>query len=122
MAVLDHTLELGLALTWLAVTVTIAFAVLAWLYAAVFVGGSLVAMLLALVFVGFGAIIVYGSLQLYAPTVNPIEAFRRLLTYEWDDSAYYHCDYCDRSYAQPAQLSGLNCPYCGSPDQDRIAG
>lgn len=122
MAALDHTLELGLAVTWLGVTVVIAFAVLAWLYAAVVVGGSALAILLALVFVGFGSVIVFGSLQLYAPTVNPFEAFRRLLTYEWVGQAYYHCEGCDRSYTQPGQLEGLACPYCGSPDPDRLAG
>jgi fatty acid desaturase len=122
MAALDHTFELGLALTWLAVTVTIGAAVLAWLYAAVYVGGSVVAMLVALVFIGFGTVIVYGTLRLYAPTTNPIEAFRRLLSYEWENQAYYHCDHCDRSYTQPGQLTDLNCPYCGSGDQDRIAG
>lgn len=122
MAVLDHTFETALALTWLGVTATIGVAVLAWLYAALVVGGSLVALLVALVFIGFGSVIVYGTLRLYAPTVNPLEAFRRLLTYRWDETAFYHCDHCDRSYAQPAQLSDLDCPYCGSSDQERIAG
>lgn len=122
MAALDYVFELGLALSWLGVMATIAFAVLAWLYAAVFVGGSAVAILLALLFIGFGSVIVYGTLQLYAPTVNPVEAFRRLLTFRWDETAYHHCNHCDRSYAQPAHLTDLDCPYCGSPDQERIAG
>lgn len=122
MAVLDHTFETVLALSWLGVTATIAFAVLAWLYAALFVGGSPVALLVALVFIGFGAVIVYGTLQLYAPTTNPLEAFRRLLSYEWEDQAYHYCDHCGRSYTQPGQLDDLDCPYCGSPDQERIAG
>lgn len=122
MAALDHTFETVLALSWLGVTATIVFAVLAWLYALLFVGGSLVALLVALVFIGFGAVIVYGTLRLYAPTTNPIEAFRRLLSYEWEDQAYYHCDHCGRSYTQPGQLADVECPYCGSGDQDRIAG
>jgi hypothetical protein len=122
MAALDHTLELGLALTWLVVTVTIGVAVVAWLYAALFVGGSAVALLLALIFIAFGSVIVYGTLNLYAPTVNPFEAFGRLLTFEWDDSAYHHCDHCGRSFAQPASLSDLDCPYCGSPETERLAG
>jgi hypothetical protein len=122
MAALDHTAELGLALTWLVVTVTIGFAVLAWLYAALFIGGSPLALLVALVFIGFGSLIVYGTFRLYAPTVNPLAAFGRLLTYEWEETAYHHCDHCGRSFSQPASLTGLNCPYCGSSATERIAG
>lgn len=122
MAFIDRTFETALAISWLGVTATIAYAVFAWLYAAVYVGGSPVALLLALVFIGFGAVIVYGSLSLYAPTTNPLAGFRRLLSYEWDDQAYYHCESCGRSYTQPGQLTGVDCPYCGSSDQDRIAG
>ena len=122
MAALDHTLELGLAVTWLGVTAVIAFAVLSVAYAAIVVGGGLVSTLVALVFVAFGSVIVYGSLKLYAPTTNPVEAFRRLLTYEWADQTYYHCEGCDRSYTQPGQLEGLACPYCGSADVQHLAG
>ena len=122
MAVLDNTMELGLAATWAVVTVTIAFAALAWLYAAVSVGGSPVVLLVAAVFVGFGAVIVYGSVSLYAPTTNPFEAFRRLVSYEWEGQAYYHCDACSRSFTQPGRLEGLDCPYCGSAEPERLAG
>ena len=122
MAALDHTFELVLAASWLGVTAVIGFAVLSWAYAAVVVGGGLVATLVALVFIAFGTVIVFGSLRLYAPTVNPIEAFRRLLTYEWTDQTYYHCEGCNRSYTQPGQLEGLDCPYCGSRDVEHLAG
>lgn len=119
---MDHSFETILALTWVGVTVVIAYAALSWLYAIVFVGGSALAVLVALVFVGFSAVIVYGSVRLYAPTTNPFEAFGRLLRFEWKDQAYYHCDHCDRSYTQPGQLEGLACPYCGSGQTERIAG
>lgn len=122
MAPLDHVLESVLLLSWLGVVATVAIGVLAWLYAAVFVGGSVLPMLLALVFIGFGTVIVLGTMRFYTPTLNPIKAFRRLLTFEWDESAHYHCDHCDRSYAQPAGLADLNCPYCGSPDPRPLSG
>nr|NIS30247.1 hypothetical protein [Actinomycetota bacterium]NIU65495.1 hypothetical protein [Actinomycetota bacterium]NIV86467.1 hypothetical protein [Actinomycetota bacterium]NIX19842.1 hypothetical protein [Actinomycetota bacterium] len=60
--------------------------------------------------------------SLYAPTTNPFEAFRRLVSYEWEGQAYYHCDNCARSYTQPGHLEGLACPYCGSPETERLAG
>ena len=122
MAALNHTFELVLAVSWLGVTAVVAFAVVSWAYAAVVVGGGVVATLVALVFVAFGTVIVFGSLRLYAPTVNPFEAFRRLLTYEWADQTYYHCEACNRSYTQPGSLSGLDCPYCGSADVEHLAG
>ena len=122
MAVIDNVLELGLGVTWLAVTLVVAYAALSWLYALVFVGGSAIGALVALVFVGFGAVIVYGTVALYAPTTNPVGAFRRLLGYEWADQAYYHCEACGRSYTQPGHLEGLDCPYCGSGAAERLAG
>jgi hypothetical protein len=67
MARLDHVFETVLALTGLALTVNIGYAVVAWLYAALFVGGSVLAYLLALVFIGFGTVIVVGFVGLYWP-------------------------------------------------------
>lgn len=122
MAVLDNVFETLLGLAWLGVTANIAVAVLAWLYAVVLVGGSLVPSLVALAFIGFGTVIVVGSIRVFAPTANPVEGFRYLLTYTWDPSARYHCGNCDRTFAYPGRLDDPDCPYCSSSSPRSLDG
>ncbi|WP_435154092.1 hypothetical protein [Haladaptatus sp. DFWS20] len=45
------------------------------------------------------------------------DSVKRIFTIEGDD---YRCHYCGRKFAYSTDLPDLHCPYCDSPDIERI--